>query len=85
MAEAFLETPRPGSPLLHAHLVLTRRSSRQPDYSGLVSGFFCVIDGLVANRIISDDNPGVISEEYEWETAPRGKPSIKVVVTEKTA
>ena len=75
--------PMPPKPLTHAKVTLTRRSARQPDYDGLVSGFKFIIDALVRNAILIDDNPSVIgTPEYKWEKAPPDGGSMKIRVEE---
>lgn len=72
---------RPSKPLAKAKLVLTRFSSRSPDFDGLVSGFKHCIDGLKEAGIILDDKFDNIGQpEYKWEkVGPRnGKVIIEV-------
>ena len=72
---------RPDEPLTKARLTLTRFSLMRPDYDGLVSGFKCIIDGLILSKIIIDDNHDVIGiPEYKWEKIGhrKGKIAIKV-------
>ena len=71
----------PPSPLLRARLVLTRHTSAQSDYDGLVSSWKYVIDGLVAAKILINDTPKVIGiPTYRWEKAPPKKGFITVEV-----
>jgi hypothetical protein len=77
---------RPERPLEQARIVLERHSSVAPDYDGLVSSFKYVIDGLVASKIISDDNMRVIGvPEFSWvKASPKdGKIRIKVFEVER--
>lgn len=46
---------RPKEPLKRFRLSMTRYSSVEPDYDGLVRGFKHVVDGLKACGIIEDD------------------------------
>jgi hypothetical protein len=60
-------TVKPPRPLPKAILALTRHSSREPDFDGLVSSFKHVIDGLVHAGIIQDDKPMVIGQPaFYW-------------------
>jgi hypothetical protein len=72
---------RPPLPLKRAHLTLTRCSSSEPDFDGLVSGFKHVIDGLVEAGVLENDKPSNIgTPDCKWiKTAPRkGKIIINV-------
>ncbi len=72
---------RPPSPLHKAKLTLTRYSSAEPDFDGLVSSFKHVVDGLIDAGIIESDKPSVIGQpNYKWEKVkPRmGKISVTV-------
>lgn len=58
---------RPERALNKAKLVLTRHSSREPDYDGLVSTFKNCVDALKIAGVISDDKVSVIGQpEYHW-------------------
>lgn len=60
--------------LHRALLTLTRYSSSEPDFDGLVSGFKHVLDGLVDAGVIVNDKPSVIgSPSYLWR---REKPGL---------
>jgi hypothetical protein len=73
----------PPSPLVKAKLTLTRCSSIEPDFDGLVSSFKFVIDSLITNAIIVNDRRANIGiPEYVWEKAPQKKGKIKVRVLE---
>jgi hypothetical protein len=64
-------------------LTLTRGSSVQPDYDGLVSGFKHVIDGLVlAKVLINDDQETIGIPEYKWVKADPKEGFIRVTVEE---
>lgn len=74
----------PKKPLATAHLILTRFSSREPDFDGLVSSFKMVIDSLVTNGILLNDrreNIGV--PDYVWQKARAKEGKIRVVVKEE--
>lgn len=74
----------PAEPWQKARLTLTRCSSVEPDFDGLVSSFKHVIDGLIVSGIIENDKMSNIGiPEYRWEKVPPGKGKIKVRV-EKT-
>lgn len=71
----------PDQPLEKAKLTLTRHSSRQPDFDGMVHSFKRIIDALVKCGILIDDNPDVIgSPTYKWAKAARGDGHIQVEV-----
>jgi len=71
---------RPQYPIKNAKATLTRHSSRQPDYDGLVISFKHVVDSLIFNKIIEDDSPSCFKAEYLWERAKpkQGKISIRI-------
>lgn len=74
---------RPPTPLEQAELMLTRLSSTEPDFDGLVSSFKNVIDGLVEHGVLANDKAKNIGQpEYKWEYAPRNKGKMKIKVTE---
>jgi len=52
---ALVGAKRPAKPLVKFALILTRYSSVQPDYDGLVRGFKHVVDGLKHAGVIADD------------------------------
>lgn len=65
--------------LKKAKLTLIRRSSREPDTDGLVSGFKAIIDGLVECGVLVDDKPSIIGiPDYRWEKSRIGHVYIKV-------
>lgn len=67
--------------LKKAKLTLTRYSSSEPDWDGLVSSFKHVIDGLVLMNVIIDDRMSVIGQpQYFWVKCPPKKGRIKVEV-----
>lgn len=73
----------PPKPLLKAKLTLSRFSSEQPDFDGLVSGFKYVIDGLIKAGFIEDDNQDIIGQpRYLWFKAPRRQGKIKITIKE---
>ncbi len=69
-------------PFDRAVLTLTRHSSREPDFDGLVSGFKHVIDGIVASTLIRDDKSQTIGQPtYKWEYARPNKSFITVRIS----
>jgi hypothetical protein len=65
--------------LSKAKLTLIRRSSREPDTDGLISGFKAIIDGLVECGVLVDDKPSIIGiPDYRWERSQIGHVYIKV-------
>lgn len=59
---------RPNRPYPKAKLTLTRYSTNEPDYDGLVGSFKWVVDALVKSGIIIDDKYSVIGKsDYIWE------------------
>ena len=74
---------KPKAPLHRAILKLTRYSSSEPDYDGLVSSFKFVIDALVScGVLVNDKRENVGVPEYKWEKVARNKGGIKVIVEE---
>jgi len=72
-----------GPPMMKARLTLTRASSSEPDFDGLVSGFKRVIDGLVAAGVLINDKQSVIGQSrYVWEKASPKRGCVKVLVEE---
>ncbi len=55
---------RPDKPWKHVKLILTRYSSSQPDYDGLVIGFKHIVDGLVDAGILENDK---LSNTGPWD------------------
>ena len=79
----YLSNKRPPKPLEKAKLTLTRCSSVEPDYDGLVSSFKPVIDALVEAKVLQNDRVENIGHpQYMWEKAPARKGSIKVKIEE---
>ncbi len=72
----------PEEPLKRARIELTRFSSIEPDFDGLVSSFKAILDAL-RGRVILDDRPSCIGSPLcKWEkTAPK-QGRIKVIVEE---
>lgn len=71
----------PSEPLKKATITLTRFSSYEPDFDGIVSGFKHILDGLKIAKIIIDDKMSVIGNpEYKWEKAKQREGKIKVHV-----
>ena len=74
---------RPIEPLTKAKLVLTRFSSSEPDFDGLVSGFKHCIDGLKEAKVILDDKPSIVGQpQFFWHKSKKGMGSIKIEVYE---
>lgn len=72
-----------GKPMEKAQLTLTRCSSVEPDFDGLVSTFKHVIDGLVQAGVLTNDKVSVIGQpKYNWVRVPRLKGFIIVEVQE---
>jgi hypothetical protein len=72
---------RPPQPLLKAKLTLTRVSSAEPDFDGLVSSFKPIIDGLVEHGILENDKSANIGQpEYKWEKGKRQYGRMRVRV-----
>lgn len=73
----------PEMPLKRARLTLTRCSSVEPDYDGLVSTFKHVIDGLVKAGVLENDKPSnIVAMHCTWEPVPPRKGFIRVRVEE---
>lgn len=73
----------PQAPLTKAQLKLTRCSSVQPDFEGLVSTFKAILDGLVKCGVLVDDNMNVIGQpDYRWEKTKPGRGKIRIEVQE---
>lgn len=74
---------KPKAPLNRAKLTLTRFSSSEPDFDGLVSSFKPVIDGLITSGVLENDKFSNIGRsEYVWINTQRGQGKIKVIVEE---
>lgn len=74
---------KPESPLKKAKIELTRFSSNEPDFDGLVSSFKAVLDGLKGCGVIEDDKVSVIGQPvYKWERAAPKAGKIKIRVEE---
>jgi Holliday junction resolvase RusA-like endonuclease len=72
---------RPATPLDRYRLTLTRYSSVQPDFDGLVRGFKSVVDGLRVAKVISDDkldNSG--AWDCRWVKCKKGEGKVVVRV-----
>lgn len=71
----------PSQPLDRARVTIVRRSTREPDFDGLVHGGKFLLDGLVLAGVIVDDKPSVIGQPvYRWEPAKRGQGGVQIVV-----
>ncbi len=74
---------RPNEPLSKAKLTLTRCSSNEPDFDGLVSSFKNCIDSLVNCGVLVNDKVSNIGQpEYKWEYAKKGRGKIRIKVLE---
>lgn len=72
---------RPKMPLQQARITLTRCSSVESDFDGLVSSFKHVLDGLVSARVIANDKPSCIGQpQYRWERAAPRMGKIRVEI-----
>lgn len=75
---------KPKFPLKKVRLILTRFSSSEPDYDGLVISFKHVIDALVENEVLVDDSLSVTGKwDCNWLKTSRGKGSIRVEIIEE--
>lgn len=71
----------PKRPLRKANLICIRRSSRCPDYDGLVGSFKAPIDALVKLRVLEDDAPEIIGKpKCLWDQASPRQGSITIRV-----
>jgi hypothetical protein len=62
-------------------VLLTRLSSTEPDFDGLVSGFKVILDSLIKCGVLEDDNPKVIGHPtYAWEKCKKGEGRIRIEV-----
>lgn len=74
---------KPKKPLKTATLTLTRFSSCEPDFDGLVSSFKHVIDGLVVCGVLENDKFSNIGRSgYFWIKSSPKKGFIEVSVSE---
>lgn len=68
-----------GLGLTKVQLQLTRVSSREPDFDGMVGSWKCIIDALVEAKVFIDDRPSVIgSPVFLWEKTSRKDGHIKI-------
>jgi Holliday junction resolvase RusA-like endonuclease len=73
---------KPEKPLVKAKLRLTRFSSVEPDFDGLVQSFKPVVDALTYVGIIKDDKPSIIGQPiYKWKKVAPKKGAIRIEVT----
>lgn len=71
----------PEAPLERARVTITRCSTTEPDFDGLVAAGKHILDGLVRAGVLVDDAPKVIGRpQYFWERAPRGQGCVRVHV-----
>ncbi len=74
---------KPVTPLKKAKLTLTRYSSRESDFDGLVGSFKPITDALISCGVIEDDKPSVIGRpEYVWEKVKPKEGKIRIQVEE---
>ncbi len=74
---------RPPQPLAKAKLTLTRMSSRECDFDGLVSSFKSIIDGLVQYGVLLNDRSVNIGQpEYKWEKCKPAHGRVRIKVEE---
>lgn len=74
---------KPSRPLLKAKLKLTRHSSSEPDFDGLVSSFKHCIDGLIEAGVILNDKMSNIGQPtYQWTYAPQKEGFIEIYLEE---
>lgn len=74
----------PQAPLVSAALTLTRVSSTEPDFDGLVSGFKHIIDGLVECGVLDNDKMSCIGQPiYKWEKTKPKLGHVRVLVETK--
>lgn len=72
---------QPSKPLKTALLTMTRFSSAEPDFDGLVGSFKSIVDALVKLDVLENDKPSNIgSPTYLWEKTKQGAGKIKVKV-----
>ena len=77
----FKLNPKPAQPLISAALTLTRHSSNEPDFDGLVSGFKHVIDGLVECGVLVNDKTSTIGQPtYRWMRAAPKKGRVEIEI-----
>lgn len=71
----------PAKPFDRARLTLTRFSSSEPDFDGMVASFKACIDGLKAHGVIADDKMSVIGQPtYVWEKCKSREGKVRIVV-----
>jgi Holliday junction resolvase RusA-like endonuclease len=62
----FPKKHKPDIPLQKCNIIITRMSSRQPDYDNMVMAAKPIYDALKKNEIIQDDAPQNVKREYLW-------------------
>lgn len=70
----------PSMPYKKVRVILTRHSSSEPDFDGLVHGFKPIVDALVEYGIVVDDSGKHMEREYRWEKAVAKQGKIRVEV-----
>lgn len=80
---AAIGNKKPIAPCKTARLTLTRHSSTEPDYDGLVSSFKPVVDALIVCGVLENDKVSNIGQStYRWEKCPAKMGKIHVIVQE---
>lgn len=73
----------PAEPLKKARVTITRCSSGELDFDGIVSGGKLLLDGLVSAGVLVDDRMSVIGiPTYIHEKAAPSKGHVKIMVEE---
>lgn len=76
---------KPAEPLARVRLILTRFSSVEPDYDGLVRGFKDTVDGLKNAGVIANDRLRNTGQwDCRWEKCKPRQGKIRVHVREVT-
>ncbi len=79
LVNLFLRHNKPPKPASMARITLTRYSTKEPDFDGLVGSFKYVIDALVKCGVIIDDKYSVIGEStYKWNKCKQKEQRIEV-------
>lgn len=81
--EVFKKKLMPPEPLAKAVLILTRYSSSDLDYDGLVGSFKYCTDALISSGIIKDDKMSVIGMPvFGWVKCKKNEGKITIEVRE---
>lgn len=79
----YIHLLKPEKPFAKAKVTITRYSSNEPDFDGLVSAGKHLIDGLIEAGILENDRMSNIGRpEYLWERAPRNQGHVTIEVEE---